>query len=432
MAVKRWNGTAWEVYAGSDLAPVKVTDGRVGKTTFIGATTPTGMVDGDIWIDQDTTTNAVVPTALLAKGDIFVATGNGAYTRLAAGNNGESLYADSTTSTGLRWQGNSHAGKNLVINGGFDVWQRGTSFAYSNSTYVYSADRFEHVRNAYTLGATASRQAAQLEGFRYCLRVQRDSGTSSTQPIFIDHSMDTVESLRVIGKTVTLSFYARKGANYSASSNILTGRIITGTGTDQALKNYTNAAIPISIDCVLSDSWQRFSVTGVVTAGVNEIGLNFVSTPTGTAGANDYYEITGIQLELGSVATPFSRAGGTLAGELAICQRYYQRFTSSESNTTLYSPFGSGFVSGSSTLLSYVPFKGTMRVAPSFASSGASTLGTSTPAGGTQGTGVSMDHVNNTGARIVLVVAGGLTSGWAGILNAYNSNSAYLEFSAEL
>ena len=63
MAVKRWNGTAWEVYAGADLAPVKVTDGRVGKTTFIGATSPVGQVDGDIWIDQDTTTNAVVPTA---------------------------------------------------------------------------------------------------------------------------------------------------------------------------------------------------------------------------------------------------------------------------------------------------------------------------------------------------------------------------------
>lgn len=395
-------------------------------------------VETDTWvpIGVGAHTHSYISSTLVdAKGDILTATANDVPAKLSKGSDGTVLVSDSTTSTGLSWQPyttQQSAGKNLVINGGMDVWQRGTSFAYSNSTYVYSADRFEHVRNAYTLGATASRQAAQLEGFRYCLRVQRDSGTSSTQPIFIDHSMETVESLRVIGKTVTLSFYARKGANYSASSNILTGRIITGTGTDQALKNYTNAAIPISVDCVLSDSWQRFSVTGVVTAGVNEIGLNFVSTPTGTAGASDYFEITGIQLEIGSVATPFSRAVGTIQGEISACQRYYQRFTTGESNTTLYSPFGSGFVAGSSTLYSYVPFKGTMRVAPSFSSSAASTFGTSTPAGGTQATGISMDHVNNTGARIVLLVSGGLTSGWAGIMNAYNTTSAYLEFSAEL
>jgi hypothetical protein len=424
MAVKRWNGTAWEVYAGSDLAPVKVTDGRVGKTTFIGATTPTGMVDGDIWIDQDTATNAVVPTALLAKGDIFVATANGAYTRLAAGNNGESLYADSTTSTGLRWQGDYNTGKNKILNGDFSIWQRGTSSNANGfltdrwNLNAGAATSFSQSRQAFTPG---SAPVSGYEG-KYFWR-HSITNVGSETAWYLNNYIEDVQTLA--GQTTTFSFWAKADSNRSISAYILQ-RFGTGGSSNVSTTIGTFS---------LTTSWQRFtatfsmpSISGKTIGADNLVQIFFAMTPA----SGLVLDLWGMQWEAGSVATPFTTATGNQALELAACQRYYQRFTSGESNTTLYSPFGSGFVSGSSTLLSYVPFKGTMRIAPSFSSSGASTLGTSTPAGGTQGTGVSMDHVNNTGARIVLVVAGGLTSGWAGILNAYNSNSAYLEFSAEL
>ena len=140
MAVKRWNGSSWDIYAGTDTFPVKVTDGRPGKTTFIGATTPSSPTDGDVWIDQDTSSNSVLPTALSAKGDLFAATGSGTYSNLAAGSNGSALVADSTQAMGLNYVPLNYAGKNLLINGAFDIWQRGPS-STQNAGTGYTADR---------------------------------------------------------------------------------------------------------------------------------------------------------------------------------------------------------------------------------------------------------------------------------------------------
>ena len=322
MAVKRWNGTAWEVYAGSDLAPVKVTDGRVGKTTFIGATTPTGMVDGDIWIDQDTSTNAVVPTALLAKGDIFVATGNGAYTRLAAGNNGETLYADSTTSTGLRWQGNYSGSKNAIINGGMDIWQRGTSFTNVNVNN-FNADRFLINRAGDENGFNVSRSTDVPDGFVYSLKWQRASGNSSATNSTLYYGLESLDSYRFRGQTATLSFYAKKGTNYSGGS--LSLAIGSGTATDARPYLYTSTAAT-SGGVVLNTTWTRYTLTGTFASNITQAFFAMSWTPSATtAGADDSVYITGIQLELGSVATPFSRAGGTIQGELAACQRYYYK-----------------------------------------------------------------------------------------------------------
>ena len=99
--------------------------------------------------------------------------------------------------------------------------------------------------------------------------------------------------------------------------------IFSGTGTDQNfIAGYTGNATVINQSKTLTTTWQRFTVTGTVGATATEIGVQLGFTPTGTASTNDYIEITGVQLELGSTATTFSRAGGTIQGELAACQRY--------------------------------------------------------------------------------------------------------------
>jgi hypothetical protein len=219
------------------------------------------------------------------------------------------------------------AGKNPVINGGMDIWQRGTSIAGTST--AFGPDRFQAYRAV--AGSTFSRQVTgdttNLPNIQYSVRVQRNSGNTATDIIYLLQGLESANSIPFAGKTVTLSFYARKGANFSGASSLMTAQLVSGTGTDQNIAGgFTGASTRISQTPTLTTTWQRFSYTGTILGTATQLGLYFNYTPVGTAGANDWFEITGIQLENGSTATTFSRAGGTIQGELAACQRYYQRF----------------------------------------------------------------------------------------------------------
>jgi hypothetical protein len=219
------------------------------------------------------------------------------------------------------------AGKNAFINGGFDFWQRGTSISNFGFFTLYTADRWNFV--SVNSGRTISRQATgdttNLPNIQYCGRFQRDSGNTDTTYWQTSQSIESTNSIPFAGKTVTLSFYARKGANYSPTSSVLTVSLSSGTGTDQQVGSYTGNVSIVNSTATLTTTWQRFTYTGTVPTNATELGMIFRADPTGTAGAADYFEVTGVQLEIGAVATPFARAGGSIGGELALCQRYYQK-----------------------------------------------------------------------------------------------------------
>jgi hypothetical protein len=246
---------------------------------------------------------------------------------LAVGANGETLVADSSTSTGLRYQ--APIQQNPVLNSAMQVWQRGTSVAVSGAfALTYAADRWGFFRTGFATGMTVSRQVTgdttNLPFIQYAQRVQRDSGNTSTGIIYSLQNFESINSIPFAGKTVTYSFYARAGANYSAASSALLYSVNTGTGTDQNLLNgYTGQATPILTTVTLTTTWQRFTATAALSSSATQIGVAFSYTPVGTAGANDYFEVTGVQLEVGSVATPFHTYAATIQGELAACQRYY-------------------------------------------------------------------------------------------------------------
>ena len=123
--------------------------------------------------------------------------------------------------------------KNGVINGAMDIWQRGTSGF--TTTYAYNADRWKQGgASAQTVSRQTVSDTTNLPTIQYCARIQRNSGSTSTSTLEHLYGFESSDSYKYAGQSVTLSFYARAGANYSATSSLLNGRIIYGTGTDQS------------------------------------------------------------------------------------------------------------------------------------------------------------------------------------------------------
>ena len=219
--------------------------------------------------------------------------------------------------------------RNRVINGAMEIAQRGTSFTNVGSgvTPQYTLDRWAGNRGAWSTNQTVSQQAG-FGGFNNCVRVQRASGDTNTNGIQIFQIIESVNMRDLAGKTVTLSFWARAGADFSASSSLLSVYCGTGTVADQGSLSYqsgtwTGQATPGSASYTLSTTATKYSLTFAIPSNALEMYINFVYGPSGTAGANDFFEITGVQLEEGSVATPFERRPFGL--ELQLCQRYYEK-----------------------------------------------------------------------------------------------------------
>jgi hypothetical protein len=256
-------------------------------------------------------------------------------------------------------------GLNPTLNSAMQIWQRGTSITQTAAGgRKYCADRWELLSPTSGAALTVSRQVTNdttnLPFIQYCLRFQRDSGSSATAQVFLAQSFESINAIPYAGKTVTFSFYARAGANFSATSSLLASRIDVGTGTDQNLLNgYTGSSTVLSNGKTLTTTWQRFTTTGTIPTTATEFGLLFAYTPTGTAGAADYFEVTGVQLEVGSVATPF-KTYATIQGELAACQRYYFRF----GGDAAYQRFGVGSFSSTTVASVFVNHPVPMRVSP--------------------------------------------------------------------
>jgi hypothetical protein len=409
----------------------------------IGETSRPGFVYDsatDTWIPVGIGPHSHTPAAIgaisnelvNAKGDIITATANDLPARLAVGNNGDTLVADSSQTTGLRYNP-QNALANPVINGGFDIWQRGTSVS---TTAGYTADRW--YANMTVSGRTVSRQTTSdttnLPNIQYCARVQRDSGGTNTSLVILSQPIETINSIPFVGKTVTMSFYARVGANFSATGSLVNANLLSGTGTDQNQQGagYTGQVSITADNFTFSTTWQRYALVGTIPANATELATTFYYTPTGTAGAADYFEITGVQIDLGTytatTAPTFRRSGGTIQGELGACYRYFQRIQDSSGGVDGY--IANAFAYGTTAAYGVMQFIAPFRVNPTttFTSGNYEVL----QGNGTISSlsGVSVSNPTTT-TQLIGGTTTGLTSGQA-LLMRTGSTAFVLDMSAEL
>jgi hypothetical protein len=380
------------------------------------------------WVTTDDA-NAIQNSIVDAKGDLISATGNDTPARLAVGSNGETLVADSSTATGLRYTGNFAAGKNKIINGDFGIWQRGTSFTPASlNTTTYTADRFQAFCNFSAGTFTASQQSftagtAPVAGYEssYFIRLAMPaSGTITEWDLW-----QKIEDVRTFaGQTVTFSFWAKASGTTNLKPMIAQNFGSGGSGTV--------FSTPTTI--ALSTSWTRYSYT-VTLASISgkTIGTgNFLQAilyNDSSITTSTTIDIWGVQVEAGSVATAFQTATGTLQGELSACQRYYYRATANGAYGAMAN--GQAYTSTNAYLTFYT--KTTMRTAPTSIDYSTLALGNGVSSIAAV-TALTIESGTGTANALLLAatVASGLTQYQPFYCIANNSTSAYIGLSAEL
>jgi len=287
--------------------------------------------------------------------------------------------------------------KNLVINGAMQVAQRGTS---STSTGYHTVDRFRHTGSGTDEAPTfaqvdvASGTTPYTSGFRKAFKITNGNQTSGA---------GTGDAI-VLGYKLEAQDLANSGWNYVSSSSYITlsfwvkssvaqnfyGRLTTTDGTSQnypfetgslsadtwtkitkTIPGNSNLQFDNDADKGIDIEWMMFRGTNFTDSGVT---LNAwaayasgTRTPDNTSTwytTNDAtWEITGVQLEVGSVATDFEHR--SFAEDVALCQRYcYVITVQNGDNAGIV-----GQVTNSSTARGIIYFPVPMRAEPTYTGS---------------------------------------------------------------
>jgi len=353
------------------------------------------------------------------------------------------------TVTGTVVMGSSFL-RNRIINGDMRIDQRNAGASVTNTAgNTFSVDRWG------TNGSQASKFTAQRNagsvtppaGFPNYLGITSSSAytVGSSEAFYIYQGVEGFNTSdfdwgSASAKTVTLSFWVRSS--------------LTGAFGGSLFNNAANYSYPFSYTISAANTWEQktITVTGPTagtwttdnTAGIwlsfnlgagstllgtaNTWSGTFYRAPTGstsvvgTNGATWY--VTGVQLEQGSVATPFERR--QYGQELALCQRYFARLGSLSGN---YVGFGAGICDTTSIGFIYIKYPVTMRGTPTLSQSNTAVYST-TVAFATSSIGTTYYGGDSLAANIN--VTGTMTAGRGATLVGNNNASAYVDLSAEL
>ena len=266
--------------------------------------------------------------------------------------------------------------RNLIINGAMQVAQRGTS---STSSGYQTIDRIKASYNGtdeaptYAQVDVASGTTPYTQGFRKALKItngNQTGGVGSSDKIEFEYKIEAQDmassgwNYKSSSSFVTLSFWVKSSVSQNFNAYIIT---LDGTGQN----------FPFETGTLSADTWTKITKTipgnsnidfnndngeglrlvfnqFLGTDSTGSVSLNAWSTFSGSTRTPDQtstwyttndatWEITGLQLEVGSVNTDFEHR--SFGQELALCQRYYYKQAS-----TFYGFFGYGTNSGTNQM----------------------------------------------------------------------------------
>ncbi len=209
-----------------------------------------------------------------------------------------------------------------IINPSFDVWPQGVG-PFTSASMIYGPEGHMGTRGGGPGNVSLSRVAG-LAGSDYALKVQRPAADANLTPYYYGTQVQSSDAKQFAGKTVTISYNLRAGANYSPAAAILQMAVIAGTGNDQNMfTGFTGATVIATANHTLTAGTQRFTIQAQIPIGATQFGLQGIATPTGVAGADDSFTIEQIQIDVGGSAASFRPV--PVALELARCKYFFER-----------------------------------------------------------------------------------------------------------
>ena len=362
--------------------------------------------------------------------------------------------ADGTAGTienlGLATGALSH--RNLIINGAMQVAQRGTSFT-GITNGKFPIDRFA----LYSTGGgsfNTEQSTDSPSGLSNSLKITvatADSSIASGDYYIFNQKLEGLNTAHLkfgtsLAQNVTLSFYVKSSLTGTFSGSITNGdydRAYPFTYTISSANTWERKTI--SLDGDTSGTWDvdnsnSMSIwwdLGIGTTYTDTTSDSWRTTPNGKYGVSGQtqligtssatWQITGVQLEVGSVATPFEHR--SYGEELARCKRYLYRIESTDVNNRFYLPMGTYNTTTQLVIPGVFPVE--MRTTPSLAIGGLSGYDIE-PFDVTPTSIELLSGITNTQAYLIEATdPTARTRGYAGTIFV-DTTTAYIEFDAEL
>ncbi|OXM17318.1 hypothetical protein [Paenibacillus herberti] len=257
----------------------------------------------------------------------------------------------------------SNRSKQAFINGGFDIWQRGSSFSGRN---IYTADRWIVTDDGGSASYAVSRlpfpSGEMLGGLNPNYYLSMNVTSLSTGAVTLGQRIEDVRTFA--GQKVTLSMYARC-ANYNSTIDVAAFQIFGSAGSP-------SPGVSVNSAITLTTTFQPISITlNIPTITGKTITDNsclyFQILRLGSTAKTGTYEFANVQLNVGEWAFPF--ASRSIGEELDLCQRYYEKSydLNTKAGTTTHT--GSNLTSSfdgtnTGTTVNSISFKTPKRIAP--------------------------------------------------------------------